>query len=446
MELHWLLYGFKRMLRWLYWQCCTSYTTELLYAVQGTDARYINALIQAQPHSIWDANKDNGCYTPLQYVLKDNNSIALECLLQAGVDKEPTGAKRTALHLAVEIGNEALVSRLVHRQNIAVNNVDWNQNTPLHCAVYRMDHRWPRSHTPSILNTILMEPTLNINAMNKRGQTALHLAVECICLASVHRLLAHPDINVRLRDLDDFTALARAACLQDHADARAIFEVLANHPANRDRQPHGLLQNKRILWTAALVAMQQNTIQNMQYFPWTLRGHHAAFVVRHADLNIEYWRQVEPEHLIFLQQLSKTLTLKFSTEILQARLAVRDEDERSALWHVCLSNFQLLPTLLKLNLHLHDVHADRDGLRPIDVVPPWLYERLFLPSHYSIHTHGRFTRECQAAVVCILLCLRRRSLQLPLELIDRVLAFWTAEDTLVLQWPDMPQIHERLSP
>lgn len=151
----------------------------------------------------------------------ENDLSGVQSLLRAGVDVNFQGAMgETALLLACGDGFDDLVELLVSKgANINLATVDGER--PLHRAS-------SFGHTGAMRH-LLSAPDFHVNAKNKAGRTALHLAAMQEQVGAVLLLLLdQPGIQIDEEDSDSRSALDSAA-LKGH---RAVVEALVEFGAD----------------------------------------------------------------------------------------------------------------------------------------------------------------------------------------------------------------------
>ncbi|CAF1562232.1 unnamed protein product [Rotaria sp. Silwood1] len=141
---------------------------------------------------------DNEQRTPLiKAVLSGNQNIQrnyeiCETLLKGGADKSINSVDkhgRTALHYAIDFGNERLVGLFLSNENCDPNFKDHDQMTPLHLAIKR--------NSSAIVHLLLSEQhdqQADPNIVNRFGQTPLHLAAS-VGYVDIIRLLLLSNLN-----------------------------------------------------------------------------------------------------------------------------------------------------------------------------------------------------------------------------------------------------------
>lgn len=103
-------------------------------------------------------------------------------------DKATDG--KTPLHCAIEKKSEIAVRELLKQEAVDVNVGNDNHRTGLHLA-----SKWP--DIPNDLFQSILNKSTNINAQDKDGNTALHLAMLSRSPTTTKKLLENVDVNIR---------------------------------------------------------------------------------------------------------------------------------------------------------------------------------------------------------------------------------------------------------
>jgi ankyrin repeat protein len=174
---------------------------------------------------------DKNGYLPLHLFTIDGNKEGVKVLLEFGADPMATEPihHRTSLHLAADIGDFELLSSMMlnSRVSLDVNVVDIEGSTPLHLV--SMNSHSSGQQLRCIM--LLLDKGANVNAVNKRGITALHYA--CGNRFFGLHSLAEPIIQVLLemsadpnaRDYDNCTPLIIACAHREWELCRVLFEA-----------------------------------------------------------------------------------------------------------------------------------------------------------------------------------------------------------------------------
>eukprot|EP00760_Papus_ankaliazontas_P029092 PhM_4_TR4136/c0_g1_i1/m.69882 len=163
--------------------------------------------------------------TSLIWCLYANDYKTLHCLLSAGCSMtRADDNKWTALHHAVSLRNQAMVSVFLTRSSSdLVNMQDTQGMTPLHHAVLNND----TESVKLLLGAESIDP--NVQESLFGGFTALHVAVQPMDYASfencdiVRALLAHPKIDVFTKSNAGYTAMEMTT-IQSSGTLKKVFE------------------------------------------------------------------------------------------------------------------------------------------------------------------------------------------------------------------------------
>jgi ankyrin repeat protein len=155
-----------------------------------------------------DANGPGGPnFYPLFAALDHRNLDVAESLLRKGgnVNIQDQVREDTAMHRAIEKGDKVVAKFLLDKEaDVTVCNA--RGHAPLHLALKRLcSHK--KDLNPELINMLAM---VNVNVKNKRGRTAVHLAVDLGCVPSVS-LLIQQGADVNITDDDGRTALHMAS-------------------------------------------------------------------------------------------------------------------------------------------------------------------------------------------------------------------------------------------
>ncbi|MBY0405691.1 MAG: ankyrin repeat domain-containing protein, partial [Cyanobacteria bacterium] len=212
-------------------------STPLILAAMYGHSKIVKQLV-ASPGVHINAQNDYG-YNALMAASEHGYRKCVETLLQQpGIEinaKDYTG--KTALALASMYGHFKCVEKLLAHPDIQVNAKDHKGKTALMDALNlpatrRLNHVWgdfiprflksPRENT---INALLAHPTLQMNAKDHKGNTALTWALMNGYEKIVVQLLARPEIEIHAKSQDSKTALAIAA-VNGHTK---ILESLLSH-------------------------------------------------------------------------------------------------------------------------------------------------------------------------------------------------------------------------
>jgi ankyrin repeat protein len=146
----------------------------------------------------------------------------IENLISAGViiDAQDKDKQYTLLHWATYNRHYEIVQLLLKQLEININAQDRYGNTPLHLAA--------KKDYSEIVQLLLRQETINVNAQNRYGNTPLHSAVMANSYESANFLLNHPGIKIETKDNGGNTPLHRAV-FEDNIE---FTELLLNHSAD----------------------------------------------------------------------------------------------------------------------------------------------------------------------------------------------------------------------
>ncbi|KAI2861456.1 hypothetical protein CBS76997_10186 [Aspergillus niger] len=247
--------------------------TPLIYAVQHNEAS-LTAMLLRHPTSRIEPQDFEG-RTALWYAVQQGNTNIIQLLLDKGADiSVPDDYGETPLHMSIKDGNLSAARLLLRDPTVwapvfalhAVNNVlpplcmaadrrriemvrllvecGWYVNevdaegrTPLHCAA-------DKGHYP-VVQVLLSNEQLDVNARDQRESTALHEAAWKGHLAVADLLLTKPNIDINVEDRYGRTPL----CCASHAGNLPMVELLLGRS---DVQVNAENQNEQPpLWSAA---------------------------------------------------------------------------------------------------------------------------------------------------------------------------------------------------
>jgi ankyrin repeat protein len=184
--------------------------TALMVAASKGDLALLERLLELGA-ALDQRNRAGG--TALMYAAQYGHSSATERLLIAGADANVRGAKGwTALMVAVLKRREAVIDVLLEH-GADPNPRDMFDWTPLMRAV--------REDSAPVVRRLLADRRIEIDAANKAGMTALHLAAS-LGLRRMAALLLNHGADPRMRDLSGNTPLMLAEHGQ-HAEVAALL-------------------------------------------------------------------------------------------------------------------------------------------------------------------------------------------------------------------------------
>ncbi|XP_046647767.1 serine/threonine-protein phosphatase 6 regulatory ankyrin repeat subunit B-like [Daphnia pulicaria] len=179
--------------------------TALQTAILGMSKRAVKELLK---HNSVDVNiKSNQEQTTLHFASEWRN-IPIDLfrkILEKSTDVNAQNANgNTALQLAIVKKCEAMIKELVNHKDVDLNLKDNDYCTALQLAS-------SRNNVPVDLFRIILEKSTDVNAQEKNGHTALHLAIALENRTAVEEVLKHKDVDVNLKNNDNQTALHLAS-------------------------------------------------------------------------------------------------------------------------------------------------------------------------------------------------------------------------------------------
>ncbi|XP_057316746.1 serine/threonine-protein phosphatase 6 regulatory ankyrin repeat subunit B-like [Hydractinia symbiolongicarpus] len=113
-----------------------------------------------------------------------NNPLIVKCLIDAGGDVYAVNVyEHNAYHYGAYYGHHGVLNVLINHDVTSINNVDNDNDTPLHDASYN-------SYT-ECLKLLLSVPNIDVDIRNIYGQTAYDVA----CNGTIKRLLQEHRMN-----------------------------------------------------------------------------------------------------------------------------------------------------------------------------------------------------------------------------------------------------------
>ncbi|EFX66681.1 hypothetical protein DAPPUDRAFT_4924, partial [Daphnia pulex] len=110
---------------------------------------------------------------------------------------------QTALHIKIWNKSETAVKELLKHKDVDINVKNNDNHTPLYLA-----SGW--NNIPIDLFKKILEKSADINAQDEEGLSALHWVIQCKSKTAVKELLKHKDVDVNVKDKDNFTPLHSA--------------------------------------------------------------------------------------------------------------------------------------------------------------------------------------------------------------------------------------------
>ncbi|XP_071118922.1 uncharacterized protein [Haliotis cracherodii] len=242
-----------------------------------------NTVIQLLVENIGDINHSDyyGC-TPLIYIAGKGSFATLKHAIEKGADvKAKTRMGKTALHESVLSSIESVrKAELLLQHGCGINEISEEGFTPLLCTAQKgtfdslkllVDNQGDVSVKDNQGQTALhllphysideakkisylLKAGADINAVDDKGATPLHVAAAEGCLASVEPLIKYK-ADISSRDTDGLTVLHRAA--QSLTDSEAIIELLIAKGANVNMRDNSGL-------TAICHAAEHGTLNSLQ--------------------------------------------------------------------------------------------------------------------------------------------------------------------------------------
>jgi ankyrin repeat protein len=227
--------------------------------------------------------------TPLHMAVEGGSEIICRHLLLAGADVHATNHhKQTPLHIAASCGQSAILSILLEN-GADPNALDDSLNNALHVGVY-FGHL-------AVVKTLLLESNISVDAVNMRGQTSLHMlgehAKDNAAVIFETMLECVPTLNVNAQDALGNTALLLAYMNGASNLSRALIKAGA-HAGIQNRQGvtifNAQVATKMLLWRLLDMIPKEpewldgNACQNCgTSFGITTRKHHCRHCGRLLD-------------------------------------------------------------------------------------------------------------------------------------------------------------------
>jgi ankyrin repeat protein len=182
-------------------------------------------------HNDVDVNvKDNNNETALKFAIRTWKNIPVDLfnlILQKSTDVINAQDNRgnTALHYAIDEKSEITTKALLAYSDVDVKVKNDYSETALHLA-----SQWPNIPA-DLFKMILEKSTYVINAQDKDGKTALHLAVLFKSEIAVKGLLAHNDVDVNIQNNRNATALIYVSYFWKDIPSH-LFKLILERKAN----------------------------------------------------------------------------------------------------------------------------------------------------------------------------------------------------------------------
>ena len=147
-------------------------------------------------------NLDQDRNTLLHLAVLERKPSMIEFLLQHGADPGVTNKSNLSpLHIAVKEKCFECAKSLVENSKAGLNILDRSKNTPLMLACQSKQHKLIR---------LLLKAGVDPNIANKKGNTALHIAVSNNDMESVRDIMASKDVNINALNGNSWTPLSLA--------------------------------------------------------------------------------------------------------------------------------------------------------------------------------------------------------------------------------------------
>ena len=147
------------------------------------------------------------------YLINDDNAEGLKCLFRRGVDFRKISINNTPpLLVAVSLGRVEALRAILSYGQVDINARGKKSNaTALHIAC-------TNSNFPFIITRLLtLHPSIDINALDEKGNTPLYMAIYRNCQSSADLLLELHDIEVDIPNKMGNTPIM-AACMKNNID------------------------------------------------------------------------------------------------------------------------------------------------------------------------------------------------------------------------------------
>jgi len=129
---------------------------------------------------------------------KENNVNAMSCLIKEGFDILENISGTTAFHRAAEFGSLEVLNVLLDHRREGLNLKNNHLLTPLHVSCLKNQIR--------IVEFLLQQPGIKVNAQDYWGRTPLHYASRNNNLKMVSLLVDHKSIDVDVKNKNNNAA------------------------------------------------------------------------------------------------------------------------------------------------------------------------------------------------------------------------------------------------
>lgn len=272
-----------------------------------------------------------------------------EMLLASHLDINDTNNEgKTALMLACQTNNTAIVKTLLLHSNIAINQQDPTGKTALILAT--------QAKHPHIIDLLLAHQDIDINCQDHNGQTALMTAILNISPKRagllyttdeqiLQKLLDHPACDINITDTRGFTALMIASSVQENAANTLAARILLN------KQNINIHYKNRDGFTAAMLANIHNNQQVLQVI-LEKEG-----IISKSDLNKKLFQAIAQNQPAEVQSLLEK----------GANVNAQDTLSWTPLMHASeIGNLALVKLLLNAGANVH-MKEERFGWSALDI-------------------------------------------------------------------------------
>ncbi len=192
--------------------------TALLYAIMYKYESAVKELLKRDDVDVNLKNKYNETTLHYAFLWKKMSIDLFTKILEKSTDVNAQDeGGHTALHGAIGEENETVVGELLKRKDVDVNLKNYKNQTALHFAAKWVD-------IPNdLFKLIRCNLTDVVNAQDRHGYTALHVAIIKKSETATKQLLEQNDVDVNLKNEDRRTALHLAAVYKTPID---FFKVI----------------------------------------------------------------------------------------------------------------------------------------------------------------------------------------------------------------------------